>query len=72
MPNDPMTLETDDPVEALRQIAIYLRTVDMSNARAVRANPDSENVSGFWQCTEWLEGLNEIANECDRIRANNS
>jgi hypothetical protein len=62
--DDKMTLETNDPKEALRQIANYLRTVNMSRERAVVSDGE---LHGFWQCTEWLEGLKEIADECDRI-----
>ncbi len=61
-----MALDTDEPNEALRQIASYLRTVDMTRDRAVIQDGETE---GFWQRTEWLEGLKEIADECDRIRA---
>lgn len=64
--SEPMTLDTTDPREALRQISNYLRTVSLSPDRSVVV--DGETI-GYYQLTEWLEGLNEIADECDRIRA---
>ena len=64
---EPMTLDTDDANEALKQIAGYLRTVDLSSTRSVVINHE---FVGYWQCEEWLQGLLEIADECDRIRKN--
>lgn len=74
----------DNPREALRRIASYLRTLDMTPSRAVydlcepeeahrpysltRLNKRDE-IAGYWQCAEWLEDLKGIADECDRIRA---
>ena len=62
--HDPMTLDTNEPNEALRQIANYLRTVDLSADREVTFDGE---VIGYYQLTEWLHGLKEIAGECDRI-----
>lgn len=73
----------DDPMEALREIAGYLRTVDMTMGRAVAEfEHDGDTVTrlacvahndprllGYWQMREWLEGLIEIVEEIDRIRA---
>ncbi len=66
MSYEPMTLDTDDAKEALRQIANYLRTVSFCPSREVLLDNEPE---GFYQRTEWLQGLIEIANECDRVRA---
>lgn len=67
MAHDPMTLDTDDPVEALRQIASYLRCLEMKPGRKVTTE-DGTEILGYWQQTEYLQGLLEIADECDRIR----
>lgn len=67
MAHEPMTLDTEDPVEALRQIASYLRCVDMKSGRKIMTEDKSE-ILGYWQQTEYLQGLLEIADECDRIR----
>lgn len=67
MPHEPMTIDTDEPKEALRQIASYLRTVTMHKSRAVL--DEEGNIEGYYQLTEWLQGLIEIAGECDRIIA---
>jgi len=62
--HDPVKFDTKDPKEALRQIVGYLRTVNMNPDRAFLE--DGETL-GYWQCTEWLEGLLEIADECDSL-----
>lgn len=69
MAHKPMQLETNDPKEALQVIANYLRTVSLKDSRRVveRFSFDHVETLGFWQSTEWLEGLLEIADECDRI-----
>jgi hypothetical protein len=60
----------DDTREAFLKIAGYLRT----QRRAGRfvfdndAPPPREPV-GFWQTTEWLDGLLHIAGECERLAA---
>ncbi len=64
--NDPMTLDTDEPKEALRQIAGYLRCVTVNKDRAVIKNGE---IVGYFQTEEYLKGLLEIADECDRIIA---
>lgn len=70
MAHEPMTIDTDDPNEALRQIANYLRTVCIQDHRAVKAGPDyDQKIVGYYQLTEWLQGLLEIAEECERIRS---
>ncbi len=70
MSHEPMTLETDEPNEALRQIANYLRCLSMKDYRAVTNSFSSDHVEllGYWQTEEYLQGLLEIADECDRIR----
>jgi hypothetical protein len=67
--NDPMTLETNDPKEALRQIASYLRCVKMTGSRAVKEPYSSDHIEllGYWQTEAYLNGLLELADECDRI-----
>lgn len=67
MAHEPMTLDTNDPVEALRQIASYLRCLEMKSGRKVTTE-DGTEILGYWQQTEYLQGLLEIADECDRIR----
>lgn len=62
--NDPMTLDTDEPKEALRQIANYLRCMMMTRCRAVVREGE---IVGYYQTEEYLKGLLEIADECDRI-----
>lgn len=54
----------DDPKEALRHIASYLRTARTDRSRT---HVEGSDVVGYYQCTEWLNGLQEIASECDRI-----
>lgn len=54
----------DDPKASLEQISQYLRTLSTHPARAIRQD---EEVIGFWQCSDWLDGLHDIADECDRL-----
>lgn len=54
----------DDPAAALRKIAGYLRTARTDGSRAVRH--DGETL-GYWQTPEWLDGLSDIAGECERV-----
>ena len=63
--NKPITLESES-LAALHEISSYLRSLSMSNDRKVIEEETSE-IDGYWQTTEWLEGLIDIANECDRI-----
>jgi len=64
--SDSMTL-SDDPKKALHEIAGYLRSVSMGSNRAVWDTEESKEIIGYYQRTEWLMGLLEIADECDRI-----
>jgi len=62
--SEQITLDSD-PKVALKEIAGYLRTVDMSGERAIQ-DVDYETI-GYYQLVEWCQGLLEIADECDRI-----
>lgn len=68
--------------EALHEIASYLRSVSQTRDRAIREVPQAGEGSalrvsaatlkdplivGFYQLTEWIDGLLEIADECDRL-----
>ncbi len=77
---DKMTLSSELP-QALHEIGRYLRTVNKSLSYAVREVSEVEPrlrfgartlkdplIIGFYQLTEWIEGLLEIADECDRLR----
>ncbi|MFK5914038.1 MAG: hypothetical protein QM484_06660 [Woeseiaceae bacterium] len=63
--SEPIILE-NDPLSALHEISNYLRSLSMSNDRKV-IDKGTDEIDGYWQSTEWLEGLLDIANECDRI-----
>jgi hypothetical protein len=56
----PMTLSTDDSA-ALSEIATYICTARVDKARAVREAESPGEVIGFWQTSEWFEGLLELA-----------
>jgi hypothetical protein len=58
-----MTLSLD-PKIALGEISSYLRTLSTKSDRAVKQDGE---IVGFWQTGEWLDGLIEIADECDKI-----
>lgn len=65
--SEPMTI-SDDPKKALLEIAGYLRWINMTPYREVRSGRDSdEEIIGYYQLTDYLQGLLEIADECDRI-----
>lgn len=82
MANEPMKL-SDDPRQALREIAGYLITLDMRAERAVCEHEDPEgcqprlsvrsyvkndpSIIGYYQLTGWLQDLLGIADECERI-----
>lgn len=82
MSNLPKMTLPDEPLEALSQIAGYLRTVNMRRGDAIceverdgqsrlsigTSSLEDPSIIGHWQCKEWLEGLLELADECDRIR----
>lgn len=57
---------SNDPVYALSQIAGYLRTMRKAPGRRLKFD---EINTVYWQTEEWLDGLIEIADECDRIAA---
>ena len=63
----PICLPTD-PKSALENIRGYIRTLSTSGDRAVKQDGE---IVGYWQCTEWLEGLKQIALAIDRIMADN-
>lgn len=52
----PITLPAETKA-ALQQIQGYLRTANMEAERSVQQ--EGQRV-GYWQCTEWLEGLDQI------------
>ncbi|ARN69164.1 hypothetical protein FORC36_4647 (plasmid) [Vibrio vulnificus] len=71
---------SDDPKKALKEIASYLRSVNTSPDRVVTETYDCEcgepqrcdcekesEIVGYWQTPEYLEGLMEMADECERI-----
>lgn len=60
--NEPITLESE-PLAAFHEISSYLRSLSMSNDRKVIEKETSE-IDGYWQITEWLEGLIDFAIEC--------
>lgn len=63
----PVTLP-DDPRKALAEIAAYLRTVQRGPDRSVRDPVHyADGIIGQWQTPEWLDGLVDIALECDRL-----
>lgn len=55
---------SNDPAKALQEIASYIQSVRAGSDRAVIQ--DGERV-GYWQTTDWLQGLAEIAGECERV-----
>jgi len=55
---------SNDPKEALKEVASYLRTAKRTNDR--RVIQDGE-VVGYWQCPDWIDGLHQIAEECERL-----
>jgi 2'-5' RNA ligase len=70
MSHPPITL-CNDPKCALTEIANYLATVVDEPWRAVL---DSERVFGrrreivgYWQTSEWIEGLRQLAKEAQRV-----
>nr|BDD48048.1 hypothetical protein 2 [Pseudomonadaceae bacterium] len=62
--DDPIDLD-DNPAVAFREIAGYLRSINMTNERVHIDKPFGE-VVGYWQSPEYLQGLLDIANECIR------
>jgi hypothetical protein len=72
---------SNNPVEALHEIASYLRTVRMDKRNAVGEfekdgnsrdmvaplQPDHPQLIGYFQLTGWLQGLIDIADECERV-----
>lgn len=65
--SDPIKLP-DDPLKAMHEIKGYLRSLSKAHCRAAYDSHDEEIV-GYWQTEEWLDGLLDIANECERILA---
>lgn len=61
---NPMILESD-PIKALKEISGYLRCVSTSGREVKSAEGELES---YWQTPEFLQGLLDIADECDRIR----
>lgn len=73
MDADHITLP-DDPRAALRFIASYLREVRRDDARRItkiQVTPDGmiPELAGYWQTPEYLDGLDDIVRECDRIES---
>lgn len=66
--DDPIELP-DDPLAALGEIKGYLRSLNKTEHRAVRDPVITSDIWGYWQTPEWLDGLLDIANECERIIA---
>lgn len=54
----------NSPREALRIVGEYLRSVHSDRHHAVSAGTE---VLGFWQTTEWIEGLRELGEEAFRV-----
>lgn len=55
---------SDDPKKSLLEIRSYLSTVKRTPDR--KTIQDGEAV-GYWQCPDWIDGLHQIADECERI-----
>lgn len=49
--------------QQLEELKAYCRTVRKGLDRAVRGE---DGVVGYWQCTEWIDGLLELCKENDR------
>lgn len=66
----PMKL-SDDPKEALREIAGYLRSVRTDNGRKHYEKRGPEGLGrefvGYWQTEDWFTGLAEIMAEAERV-----
>lgn len=58
-----------DPETALWQIAVYLRTVRIEPSRAVFDLQDRNEALGYWQTSDWLDGLLEMADAIDQRTA---
>ena len=63
---DPIKLPDNIP-EALNDIAKYLKWVNMGIFRAV--HDTDGDVMGYYQTTKYLQGLLDIADECERLRS---
>ena len=63
--SEPITLE-NEPLAALHEIKGYLRSLSKTHGRKVIDQTTGE-IDGYWQTAEWLDGLLDIANECERI-----
>ena len=59
--SEPITLE-NEPLTALHEIGSYLRSLSMSEDRKV-IDIETNEIDGYWQTKEWLEGLLDIAKE---------
>jgi hypothetical protein len=57
---------SDDPREALSELASYIRTVRKDPSRRYY---DGEEFVGYWQTPEWVEGLLSLYHEAGRVAA---
>lgn len=66
--DDHITLPDDKPA-ALSFVASYLRETRRDGTRAVWEHGDGRehDLRGYWQTPEYLDGLEDIARECERI-----
>jgi hypothetical protein len=64
---------SDDPTQALREIASYLQTVrkDPSRRHYEKTGPEGlgKEFAGYWQTPEWVEGLIFLYHEAIRVAA---
>ncbi len=68
---NPITL-ANDPIEALKEIASYLTSINYSKQHEViEKDDDGESyLVGYVQMPEYLQGCVEIVAECERISQN--
>ncbi len=64
--SDDKIILSDDPSTALQQIASYLKAARLDSDRQV-CDEDEHEVIGYWQTPEYITGLHEIAEECERV-----
>jgi hypothetical protein len=52
-------------IEKLKAVANYAASIVSSQDRAVK-NVETKEQLGFWQTTEWVEGMQELLKDLDK------
>ncbi|MGR5465352.1 hypothetical protein ACPV5G_20660 [Photobacterium damselae] len=60
-------LPSNDPIKALQQVAAEIRALRKGNDRAVMC---SGEIVGYWQTTDYIDFLLEMADECEQVASN--